>query len=98
MRLVLVKWVDSCGCTTEWSEIDEKAPDVEQMICHSAGWLVHDGAECVVIAPHVADIPDALKESCGNMTIPKICVVSIRDLVVRTARRHRRARARLRRS
>ena len=78
MRLVLVEWVDSYGCSPSWTEIAEPlAP--KMLACRSVGWLAHDGADCKVLIPHVADAEGA-RQGCGDMTIPVRAIVSIRDL------------------
>lgn len=79
MRLVMVEWVDSFGCSTEWAELDGEASP-EPMVCRSVGWLLHDGDTCKVIVPHVADVSDAKQQGCGDMTIPAECIRKMVDL------------------
>lgn len=80
MRLVLVEWVDSFGCSPDWQELDEDRRPAP-MLCRSVGWLFRDGLECKVIVPHIADVPDASKQGCGEMTIPTECIRRMVDLV-----------------
>ncbi len=80
MRLVLIEWVDSFGCSTSWQELEDCNPKIFK--CRSVGWLLHDGENCKVIVPHVSDhkhenIP---QQGCGDMTIPTPAVVRIVDL------------------
>ena len=80
MRLVLVEWVDSFGCSSDWQELAEECQP-KPIVCKSVGWLFRDGPECKVIVPHVADPPDdAPKQGCGDMTIPTNCIVSMSDI------------------
>ena len=80
MRLVLVEWVDSFGCSSDWQVLDEEY-DPAPMICRSVGWLYRDGPDCKVIIPHVADVPGGSpKQACGDMTIPTKCIRQIHDL------------------
>lgn len=83
-RLVLVEWVDSHGCSVNWANMDDVR--VALTVCHSAGYLVAETDEAVVIVPHVARgevvIPEG--QGCGDMTIPKVAVKSIVDLVPAT--------------
>lgn len=88
MRLVLIEWVDSFGCSAHWQNIpDSIAP--KPMICKSVGWLFFDGADCKVIIPHLND-PDqdtAPQQGCGDMTIPTRSVIRIKTLTVKGTRR-----------
>lgn len=80
MRLVLIEWVDSFGCSSSWQDLDDDRKPAA-MLCRSVGWLFRDGADCKVVVPHIADVPDAPKQGCGDMTIPADCVRSIQDLL-----------------
>ncbi len=79
---MLVEWVDSYGCSSSWEEIGEPFDAPTVMICRSVGWLVHDGDDCKVLVPHVAEVgAGALRQGCGDMTIPTVAVVRIEDLL-----------------
>lgn len=80
MKLVLVEWLDSYGCSSEWQRLDQANPQV--LRCHSVGWLFHDGDDCKVIVPHLseADHVSAEQQGCGDMTIPTKAVLSITEL------------------
>ena len=79
-RLVAVEWVDSYGCGSVWSELPDTAPAHH---CYSVGWLVRQSDDVVVIVPHLspphADI-GAEEQGCGDMTIPRVAIVEMRDL------------------
>ena len=78
--LVLVKWLDSYGCSSEWQPIkDINAP---AMVCSSVGWLVHEGEDSIVVVPHMSppDHAHAEWQGCGDMTIPRVAVVEITEL------------------
>lgn len=79
MRLVLIEWVDSFGCSSVWQTLsDECSP--HSIVCQSFGWLFRDGRECNVIIPHVADIGDGqTKQGCGDMAIPTNCIRQMHD-------------------
>lgn len=83
-RLVLVEWVDSYICATDWANLDDVRFSLT--VCHSAGYLVAETKDAVVVVPHVARgevlIPEG--QGCGDMTIPKVAIKSIVDLVPRT--------------
>jgi hypothetical protein len=80
-RLVLIEWVDSYGCSPSWAEISEIEP--KSLHCFSVGWLVHDDEKHKVIVPHFADGEQAgiTLQGCGDMSIPTVAVVSIKDLM-----------------
>jgi hypothetical protein len=79
-RLVLIEWVDSLGCSTQWQKLDSISTD--PLRCRSVGWLIHDGRESKVIVPHVYDDehPSAPVQGCGDMVIPAKSVIGISDL------------------
>ena len=79
MRLVFVEWVDSYGCSASWGELADSSPQL--LTCKSVGWLLHDGADCKVVVPHVGgSIPGAQPQGCGDMTIPTRAIVRLVDL------------------
>ena len=80
MKLVLVEWIDSYGCSPNWVPLEASNP--QPMRCKSVGWLLYDGPDCKVIVPHVSDdstgsIP---AQGCGDMTIPVKAILKIRKL------------------
>jgi hypothetical protein len=85
-RLVLVEWVDSYGCSATWQPLTGSTPTA--LICRSVGWLVHDGADCKVVVPHISDENNehATSQGCGDMTIPSRAVLKIANLTVTSAR------------
>ncbi len=81
-RLVVVTWVDSMGCASTWSDIEEEMTTPALPTCRSVGWVAHDSETCIVVVPHVATHEDhELDHGCGDMTIPRAAVVSVEDLV-----------------
>lgn len=79
MKLVLIEWLDSFGCSSDWQELDE-ARLPKAMICRSVGWLFRDERDCKVIVPHVADVTDESKQGCGDMTILTAAITRMVDL------------------
>ncbi len=75
MRLVLVEWLDSFGCSSTWQTIGDLAP--KPLVCRSVGWLAYDGRDCKVLIPHLAE---SEKQGCGDMTIPTKAVRRILTL------------------
>lgn len=82
MKLVIIEWIDSFGCGSDWQELSDNKPDPVPMVCRSVGWLYCDSAECKVLVPHIADVPgDVPKQGCGDMTIPSVCILKIHELL-----------------
>lgn len=81
--LVLVEWQDS-HTRGGWQDLDRIADAV--LVCHSVGWLVHDGDVSKVLAPHVSFGSDPLQGS-GVMTIPTRSVLKISPLAKGQRRR-----------
>ncbi len=77
MRLVLIDWVDSYGCSSSWEWLEECDPEV--MICRSVDWLLHDGDTCKTVVSHVIDKPS---QGCGDMTIPVQAILRMIDLMI----------------
>ena len=80
MKLVLIEWLDSFGCSSEWQKLEVDKP--KPLLCQSVGWLLHDGDDCKVIVPHVTKDQDRNidPQGCGDMTIPTKSVMSIFEL------------------
>ena len=72
---VIVEWVDSSQPVSKWQFVDDIEPD-DGIVCRSAGWIVHDTAEVLMIAANVASCGQAN----GVITIPKCAVRSVREL------------------
>lgn len=99
LRLVLVDWQDSVAQSGEWESL-EKAEAPPALVCRSVGWLVAEGDETILIAPHVHDAIDELRtvfSGSGCMIIPQRAVVRIVDLEPRPAGTTRQRRSRGRR-
>jgi hypothetical protein len=77
MRLVLVEWLDSYGCSPNWQPLG--SVKAEPMVCKSVGWLLHEDDRYKVIVPHISE---GTEQGCGDMTIPTAAIVSMRELAV----------------
>jgi len=79
VRLVLVEWEDSLGCSSSWAPLEDSDPKV--LLCRSVGWLLHDGDQCKTIVPHVTEQMTGIdRQGCGDMTIPTAAIRQIVDL------------------
>jgi hypothetical protein len=79
VRLVLIEWLDSFGCSAHWQPLADCHPS--PLACTSVGWLAYDGDDCKVIVPHVSKAHDNVPtQGCGDMTIPTTAIVRMADL------------------
>jgi hypothetical protein len=84
-RLVLVEWVDS-GEGRGWTPIEDIVR--EPMVCRSVGWLIHETEKGITVAAHYGSEEDGRSpQVCGDMLIPKVAVLSVKDLIVDTSPR-----------
>ena len=80
MKLVLIEWQDSLGCSANWQKLDGVEPP-KPLLCQSVGWLLYDGDDCKVVVPHVTrDHASAPRQGCGDMTIPTKCITKLKTL------------------
>ena len=80
MRLVLIEWLDSYGCSPHWQTLEECR--AKPLVCRSVGWLLQDDADCKVIVPHISDSSNehVPTQGCGDMTIPTAAILRISEL------------------
>ena len=80
MRLVLIEWLDSIRCSSDWQNLEDSR--AAALVCRSVGWLLHDTEACKVVVPHITNTTDAgvTPQGCGDMTIPTCAVLRITDL------------------
>lgn len=71
-KLVLIEWVDSYGCSSDWRSIE--GCDPKPTVCRSVGWLVHEDEKCKTIVPHICEQEG---QGCGDMTIPTEAIKSV---------------------
>jgi hypothetical protein len=78
-RLVLIEWEDSHGDGV-WQQLDDSLED-RAVVCRSVGWLVLDGEQAKVVAPHMSQQePGVPLQGCGIMTIPTRAVLRVTPL------------------
>ena len=80
MRLVLIEWLDSYGCSPHWQTLEDC--HAKPLVCRSVGWLLQDDADCKVIVPHLSESSNAPvpPQGCGDMTIPLAAILRISAL------------------
>lgn len=80
MKIEIIEWIDSYGCSASWQEIADGI-ELETITCFSIGYVLKENDNLLVIVPHYA--PKTVLNSpqgCGDMCIPKKCIVSRREL------------------
>jgi hypothetical protein len=83
VRLVLVGWIDSFGCSPSWEVMEDDLKPPAILVCRSVGWLAYDGDDYKVIVPHVADATACSKRhGCGEMAIPSRTIIRLVDLAI----------------
>ncbi len=83
-HLVMIEWLDSVGCSSNWGSLDHPIPTVP--LVRSVGWLIHDDENCKIIVPHLIEShpPNIDAQGCGEMLIPTFAVKNIVDIPRRT--------------
>ena len=74
--LVFVRWVDSFGSSSEWSETE--GLEAKSHVCHSVGWLKAESDDSIVVIPHISPANSEIgsdEHGCGDMTIPKRAII-----------------------
>ena len=79
-KLVLIKWLDSFGCSSNWQPLGQ-IEDIKPMICLSVGWIDYQNDCCVVVVPHRSEDHNGIpQQGCGDMTIPRQAILNITPL------------------
>jgi hypothetical protein len=80
VRLVLIEWLDSMGCSSSWQDLEDSR--ATPLVCRSVGWLLHDTDTCKVVVPHITNTsdPNVTPQGCGDMTIPTCAVTRMVEL------------------
>ena len=84
-KLVYIRWVDSIGCTSSWTPVEEMLDDI-QLECESVGWVLKETKAYIVLVPHWHDRCEAgpnkvtPRSGIGEMCIPKVCVLERKEL------------------
>lgn len=75
-KLVIVEWFDAHSIDG-WEPLEGEKKNVK---CTSVGWLISDTKDNIVIVPNIADKGENKFDGCGKMIIPKVSIVSKRNL------------------
>lgn len=80
--IVLVEWEDSVGSGSQWEPVDD--PNMDRFSCFSVGYLVAENEHSILLVPHMHPAHESIganESGCGDMRIPKACVLKQRVLV-----------------
>lgn len=79
MRLVEVEWIDSVShCDKPWHSRQELSDGLDTLTCWTAGYLFHENDEHLTVTLSWGEGEDG--EVGMALTIPRRCIVSVRDL------------------
>jgi len=73
-KLVLVKWLDSKGLTSEWEQWDEIEP-LMPSVCISVGFLIDNNEKYKTLAMTISK-----GQVFGRITIPACSIVKFKEL------------------
>ncbi len=73
IKIVLIKWIDSCGVIGHWEKYDELEP-LKPINCESIGYL-DDNKKYKAIVQSVSE-----NKVLGRLTIPVKSIISITDI------------------
>lgn len=90
---VLVKWNDARGVQQDWVHKSVKRKQSIALV-HSAGYLTIEKKDFIEISPHVAFEKSGDYQTCGDMTIPKSAIVSIREIRMEKPKRKKKKKKR----
>jgi hypothetical protein len=57
-----------------------RRPTTTPTRCRSVGWLIHDGRDAKVVAPHIGDEDHGELQRNGEMTIPACAIKRMRRI------------------
>lgn len=79
MKLVLIEWIDSSGCTTDWNDLDSER-ELPLVSIRSVGWLIKQDEDRTIITPHIADLVNEPKQGMGTTVISAKSIKAIHEL------------------
>jgi hypothetical protein len=74
-ELYHIEWLDARGCNAEWVHMEDLHSSLATV--HSVGWVHKETDEYIHLVSHFGADPD---QGCGDMVIPKSCIVKKRRL------------------
>ena len=74
MKIVQIKWIDSCASNQNWNFVQDFDGDIEPIKIISVGFLLQENDDVITIAQNYGTNPEQV---CNLMTIPKGCIKQI---------------------
>jgi hypothetical protein len=75
--LYLIKWLDAYSNTdTSWIP-NSSMKEPGSVVCLSVGWIGKENKKYITIIPHLCNVKGVEEDKyfCGEMTIPKGCII-----------------------
>lgn len=80
-KSVYIEWVDSYGCTPSWMDLNGYEASLPTM--KTIGWVIYENDNLVSICGNISEETEyTLFQGNGIMTIPKRCIISIKEITV----------------
>ena len=74
MKILKVRWIDSCASNLNWTLKDELDGDIKPIEILSFGVLIQDSDDVITLAQNYGIDPE---QYCSLMTIPKGCIKDV---------------------
>ena len=88
-ELVYLEWLDARGANEQWDDLNRfRGPHNKPAEIQSVGWIVAEDDDCLSIVAHL-DADEDL--GCGILTVLKVCIKVLKNMIIpeATARRKR---------
>lgn len=70
-KVYYISWWDHCShTTTEWRDIEE-AEELEPVLCHTVGYLLHETDDSIVLGQTIHSVEDFNDKYSGDQMIIK---------------------------
>ena len=81
LKLVLVAWEDSQGVLSGWQRLEDFTAEVPTV--YSIGWVVRENEKMISVCGNIGEETESTAyQGNGIMTIPKTCILSVKELKV----------------
>lgn len=79
MKIVHVRWRDSCGVTPDWRDLNDLKP--MDTVIDTVGYRLIENDLSITVAMSISpDVGEVQGQYCGCMTIPKCCIIETKEL------------------
>ena len=79
-RIVLIEWIDSRGCTSDWEFLEDVEPQ-KPCNCITVGFILEDHSEYLTVVQTVSvELDQKNSQIMARMTIPRCAISAVREL------------------